>query len=160
MLTSINSDLFVRAGVQTLYISIIQACPVLKKKYVNKKTPCQEPFPSRAAVLSNLNLHPAGKGKGHRSLPMHRDLLDQVSPVVCEEFGDAVRQGFDLGDEALNLLHLLFLLMEVPLGGGQRLFRILVPGKHLIVAPLVVFLILRHAGVLVDELLDKLRRQR
>ena len=113
MLTSINSDLFVRAGVQTLYISIIQACPVLKKKYVNKKTPCQEPFPSRAAVLSNL-----------------------------------------------NLLHLLFLLMEVPLGGGQRLFRILVPGKHLIVAPLVVFLILRHAGVLVDELLDKLRRQR
>ena len=30
--------------------------------------------------------------------------------------------------------------------------------KHLIVTPLVVLLILRHAGVLVDKLLDKLRR--
>ena len=134
--------------------------PYTQEKMCKQEKPCQEPGPSRVIVLSNLNLHPAGKGKGHRSLPMHRDLLDQVSPVVCEEFGDAVRQGFDLSDEALNLLHLLFLLMEVPLGGGQRLFRILVPGKHLIVAPLVVFLILRHAGVLVDELLDKLRRQR
>ena len=93
--------------------------------------------PSRASAHSNLNLHPAGKGKGHRSLPMHRDLLNQVSPVVCAEFGDAVWQGFNLGDEALNLLHLLFLLMEAPLGGGQRLFRILVPRKYLIGAPLV-----------------------
>lgn len=89
-------------------------------------------------MLSNLNLHPAGKGKGHRSLPMHRDTLNQVPPVVCTEFGDAVRQGFDLSDEALNLLGLRLFLVEVPLGGRQRLFRILVPGEHLIVVPLIV----------------------
>ena len=51
-------------------------------------------------MLSNLNLHPAGEGKGHRTLPMHRDLLDQMPPVVCTEFGDAVWQGFDVIGEA------------------------------------------------------------
>ena len=93
--------------------------------------------PSRASAHSNSNLHSAGKGEDQLALPMHRDTFDQVPPVVCAEFGDAVWQGFNLGDEALNLLHLLFLLMEAPLGGGQRLFRILVPRKHLIGAPLV-----------------------
>ena len=68
---------------------------------------------------------------------MHRDILDQVPPVVCAEFGDTVRQGFDLGDEALNLFRLLFLLVEAPLGGGPRLFRILAPREHLIDALLV-----------------------
>lgn len=75
-------------------------------------------------MISNPNLHSAGKCKGHRSLSMHRDLLDQVSPVVGAKFGDGIRQGFDLGDEALNLLCLRLFLAEAPLGGGQRLFRI------------------------------------
>ena len=63
-------------------------------------------------MFSSLNLHPAGKGKGHRAPPMHRDLLDQVSPIVSAEIGNAVGHGFDFQNEILNLLVVLFLLVE------------------------------------------------
>lgn len=114
--------------------------------------------PSRAVVFSSLNLHSAGECEGHCSLPMHRYLFNQMPPVVSVEFGNAIRQGFYLGDEALSLLGLRLLLAKGFLGGGQYLLRFFIPGKHLIVTPLVIVLILCHAGVLIDELLDKLRR--
>ena len=35
---------------------------------------------------------------------MYRDLLDQVSPIVGAEVGDAVGHGFDFRNEVFNLL--------------------------------------------------------
>ena len=88
-------------------------------------------------MFSSLNLHSAGECEGHCSLPMHRYLFNQMPPVVSVEFGNAIRQGFYLGDEALSLLGLRLLLVKGFLGGGQYFLRFFIPGKHLIVTPLV-----------------------